>query len=189
MIVVAIWNPKGGQGKTTLSLNLAAAASKLGLKVMVVSRDIQDDDMSDYGNGTHMFQLASKLPNEKPDVDLVVVDHPAQDFNAPEADRVVCPIVPCSVDYKVYVNARNVLVDAEKEIIEVVNKGDMRIKEERDFMILMRKQGASCIKNRNIFKKAHNQMKTVFDTSFDKTGKIGEPRAEVEGLLARVLAP
>lgn len=188
MIIVAVWNPKGGQGKTTCSLNLAAAGSKLGLKVLVVSRDVQDDDLQDLVSGTYKFKIASKMPNEKPDADLVIVDHPAQDFNPPEAHRVVCPIVPCKVDYKVYAKAKPILEEAGKEIIEVVNKGDMRIKNEREFMILMRKRGASAITQRSIFSNAHNENKTIFDSSYNKTSKIGEPRAQVEGLLARILA-
>ena len=32
-----------------MTINLAAAASKLGLITLVVSRDVQDDDMSVFG--------------------------------------------------------------------------------------------------------------------------------------------
>ena len=189
MILAAIWNPKGGQGKTTLSLNLAAAASKLGLRVMVISADVQDDDLEEIGQGgRYTFDIVRKMPAVKPEVDLVLVDHPAQDFNVPAAHRVVCPIVPCKVDYKVYAKQKPRLIEAGKDIIEVVNRGDIRVKEEKEFMILMRKQGATCVKSRSVFGAAHNDNRTIFDSAYTKHPKIQEPRADIEHLLARILA-
>ncbi|WP_223823752.1 ParA family protein [Candidatus Enterovibrio escicola] len=189
MKIVAIWNPKGGQGKTTISLNLAAAASKLGLKTVVISRDIQDDEaMKEFGRGSYPFDIYQGVPRDKPDADLIIIDHPAGDRNAPETTKVICPIVPCKLDYRTYSQSKHVLTDSGKEIIEVCSRGDMRVRDEREFIRLMRKQGASSVRRRSTFVNAHNTNKTIFDKSFDRVGKIGEPRAEIEGLLARALS-
>ena len=39
--LVSIWNPKGGQGKSMLAMNLAGAAIELGLKPLVICQDPQ----------------------------------------------------------------------------------------------------------------------------------------------------
>lgn len=185
MKIASIWNPKGGQGKTTITLNLAAAAAKLGLNVMVVSRDIQDDDMSMFSNGEHPFIIRQSLPAEKPNADLVLIDYPAGYREKPDSHVVVCPVVPCRLDYAAYIKAKPILEGCN--IIEVCNRGDMRRKDEREFILFMRKDGASVVRNRSVFINAHNQNKTIFDSAFVKTTRIGESRAEIEGILARVL--
>ena len=38
---VSIWNPKGGQGKSMIAINLAAAAVQIGLKPVLVDQDLQ----------------------------------------------------------------------------------------------------------------------------------------------------
>jgi chromosome partitioning protein len=183
--IASIWNPKGGQGKTTMTINLAAAASKLGLITLVVSRDVQDDDMSVFGQGDFPFTIVESLPSEKPNADLVLIDYPAGYREKPDSHVVVCPVVPCRLDYAAYIKARHILDGCD--VIEICNRGDMRRKDERDFILLMRKDGASVVRNRAVFINAHNQSKTIFDSDFAKTTRIGESRAEIEGVLARVL--
>jgi chromosome partitioning protein len=183
--IASIWNPKGGQGKTTITLNLAAAASKLGLATLVISRDIQDDDMSAFGRGEHPFTILQSLPPEKPNVDLVLIDYPAGYRERPDSHVVVCPVVPCRLDYAAYIKAKPILDGCD--IIEICNRGDMRRKDERDFILFMRKDGASVVRSRAVFINAHNQNKTIFDSAFAKTTRIGESKAEIEGVLARVL--
>jgi chromosome partitioning protein len=38
--LVNIWNPKGGQGKSMIAINLAAAAVQMGLKPLVICQDM-----------------------------------------------------------------------------------------------------------------------------------------------------
>ena len=44
--LVSIWNPKGGQGKSTLAINLAASSVELGLKPLVICQDPQGTVLS-----------------------------------------------------------------------------------------------------------------------------------------------
>ncbi|HFE64796.1 hypothetical protein B1H10_08135 [candidate division KSB1 bacterium 4484_188] len=49
MITIAILNLKGGVGKTTISMNLGAALSRLGKKVLLVDMDSQNDLTQNLG--------------------------------------------------------------------------------------------------------------------------------------------
>tara|TARA_Y100000588_G_C14061928_1_gene841832 strand:- start:479 stop:1036 length:558 start_codon:yes stop_codon:yes gene_type:complete len=185
--MISVWNPKGGQGKTSISLSIAAAAVKLGLKTVVISQDIQDDEsMKAFGNGDYKFEILQGMPSEKPDADLVIIDHPAGDRNPPVSDRVICPIVPCKIDYKTYVNAKHVLEG--KTVVEVVSRGDIRVQDNKEFTTLMRKNGASVVSRCSAFERAHNGSGTIFDSKFNKINRVNNARAEIEALLARGLA-
>ncbi|UKA12946.1 ParA family protein [Photobacterium damselae] len=189
MRIAAVWNPKGGQGKTTLSVNLAACASKLGLKVILISKDIQDDEgMTAYGDGDYKFTVMQGIPHERPDADLIIIDHPAGDRNPPEANIVVVPVVPCKLDYRTYMNAKHILEDGTKTIIEVVSKVDVRVREQKLFAVEMRKQGASHVKQRSCFSDAFNNDVTIFEKAWTTKPRIVESRTEIDALLARILA-
>ena len=54
MKVVSVWNPKGGQGKSMIAINLAAAAVEIGLKPLVIDTDLQGTSM--------LFHQAGNLP-------------------------------------------------------------------------------------------------------------------------------
>ena len=54
--LISIWNPKGGQGKTMLAINLAAAAvMKLGLKSLLICQDQQGTSMLYFKAGNLPF--------------------------------------------------------------------------------------------------------------------------------------
>ena len=55
--LISIWNPKGGQGKSMLAINLAAASVELGLKVIVVCQDPQGTSI--------LYVKTDKQPKDK----------------------------------------------------------------------------------------------------------------------------
>ena len=83
MKVVSVWNPKGGQGKSLIALNLAAAAvSELELKPLVICRDPQGTAMLSYAKGNLPFDVKPSYPKGAAKYDLVIADHVASDLGS-----------------------------------------------------------------------------------------------------------
>ncbi|NDA91228.1 MAG: hypothetical protein EBY20_10100 [Alphaproteobacteria bacterium] len=61
MKLVSIWNPKGGQGKSTLAINLAAASVELGLKPLVICQDPQGTSLLYYKSGNLPFEVIDSV--------------------------------------------------------------------------------------------------------------------------------
>lgn len=75
MLPITVYNQKGGQGKSTVTRDLAGTFSELGLKVLIVDFDAQDKSVSNYLN----------VDDDKrnPDADhiaLHLIDQPKGDF-------------------------------------------------------------------------------------------------------------
>ena len=103
MKIASIWNPKGGQGKSMISINLAAAAVEIGLKPIVIDRDEQGTSMLYYQAGNLPFPVLPNYPKNAPDVDLVLVDHMANDRDIPAPPLLVIPVMPKRSQYAAYV--------------------------------------------------------------------------------------
>ena len=114
--VVGIWNPKGGQGKSMLAINLAAAAIDLGIKPIVICQDQQGTSMNYYKEGNLNFTVISKIPKEKPDAELIIIDYQASDWEIPEIpEYLVMPLKPARDQYATYKEAYNRAIEADKK--------------------------------------------------------------------------
>ncbi|MCK4577195.1 MAG: AAA family ATPase, partial [Candidatus Marinimicrobia bacterium] len=71
MISIAILNQKGGSGKTTTSVNLAAALGELGRRVLVVDMDPQASATQWFGIRRPGRGVTDLFINEVPLLDLV----------------------------------------------------------------------------------------------------------------------
>ncbi|WP_327054147.1 ParA family protein [Halomicrococcus gelatinilyticus] len=76
MISYTVWSEAGGVGKTTMSVNLAAAHARRGQRVLVVDMDPQDGSITHHFGAEHL--------RSDPDVDNIVrhmVERPKGEFD------------------------------------------------------------------------------------------------------------
>lgn len=187
MKIVSVWNPKGGQGKTMLSINIAAAAVELDLKPLVICRDPQGTATLYSNAGNLPYPVIQQIPQEAPDVDLVIFDHPAEDWNVPPAKLLVMPVIPRRDQYATYVEAFEKASAAGKEIITVVTGGDTRRTSERRIVQALRQRGAFVIKDSSAIVNAAEGYLHVFHPTLNREYEINERRGEFQAILSAVL--
>jgi len=112
--VIAVVNQKGGAGKTTISLNLAAALADTGARVLLIDADPQHtaSDWSAVREKAPPFVLIGlpqpvlhrDVPKLATDYDYVVIDGPPRNYEVTRsaiaaADLVVIPVQPSGADF------------------------------------------------------------------------------------------
>ena len=185
--IVSIWNPKGGQGKSLLSVNLAAAAVEMGIKPLVICQDPQGTSMNYYRGGNLNFEVVSEPPQERPDADIIFFDHQASDWEVPNTHLILMPLKPARDQYATYIDAYKRASDLGRQIITVVTDGkDHRASEKStsDFLI---GQGAFVIPASGVFSRAAEEYRTIFDPDMSKAYKIKERRQDVMRILGALL--
>ena len=188
MIATSVWNPKGGQGKSTVAVNLAAAAVDRGLSALVIDRDPQGTSMLFSQGGRLPFAVVGSYPDNAPTIDLVVIDHMAQDQQVPRAQRIVMPVMPKRAQYAAYRVARLNAEAQGKRVITVVINGDRRRTNERTLILALRNEGALEIRASGAFSRAEDDYRTIFDPELDRVYRINERRVEFHALLDEVMA-
>ncbi len=110
---IAIFNQKGGVGKTTTNINLAACLAKLGKKVLVVDIDPQGNTTSGLGISKREleYSLYDALTGNVEDIDKVIIKTGMENLY----------ILPASAD----------LAGAEVELVNV-DKRESRLKDVLD---------------------------------------------------------
>lgn len=184
---VSVWNPKGGQGKSMVAINLAAAAVELGLRPVVIDRDEQGTSVLYRQAGNLPFDVLPDYPRAAPDVDLVLVDHMANDRDIPRPPLLVMPVIPKRSQYAAYVEALKQAEGAGKRIITVVTNGDRRREAERAVVLALRQRGAFEIRASGIFSRADNDYRTIYDPALNGAYGVRERRNEFAAILAAVL--
>ena len=187
MKVISVWNPKGGQGKSMISINLAAAAVEIGLKPVVIDRDPEQGTARLYANSRFAFDILGDYPRNAPDVDLVIVDHMATDRDSPLPPVVVVPVIPKRTQFAAYKNALPILEAENKRVITVVTGGDKRRSDERNAVIALKQSGAFEIPQSVVFTHAENNLTTVFDAKLNRVYGVRERRIDFAAILAAAL--
>ncbi|WP_144392808.1 AAA family ATPase [Pleionea sediminis] len=159
---VSLWSPKGGVGKTTLALNLAAAAYASGKKAIVCDLDPQQSAVDVFNDKQLSFSVFKGMPPVTPYGDIIFYDLPPRVDIQIEGDLVVVPMRACVLDIRaVNKSIRHV---RHKQILKCVNAVDVRRHDERMLAMRMYSEGAFLIKDRSIYSRAISMGKTVFDT-------------------------
>ena len=187
MKIASIWNPKGGQGKSMVSINLAAAAVEIGLKPIVIDRDEQGTSMLYHQAGNLPFEVLPDYPKASPDVDLVLIDHMANDRDMPRPVLLVMPVMPKRSQYAAYVEALKYAEKTDKRIITIVTNGDMRRIQERNVVLALKQRGAFEVRASGVFSRADNEYRTIFDPSMNTAYAIKDRRHEFSAILSAVL--
>lgn len=136
MKIVALISQKGGSGKTTLSLNLAIAASRTGKQVVLIDLDPQQsavrwarlrqstEPVIISGHAPNLAQLVERARAAK--ADLVVIDtapksESASLVAAKLADLIIIPCQPSSLDLDAVADTVNIVKLAGKPATFVLN--------------------------------------------------------------------
>lgn len=185
--IIAIWNPKGGQGKSMLAINLAAAACEIGLKPLVICQDQQGTSMLYYKAGNLPFEVMNEIPQTKPDADLIILDHQASDWEVPQTNLLLMPLKPARDQYATYIDAFKRAQDKGKDIITVVTDGQAHRASEKATSDFLQSKGAHVIPSSGVFSRAAEEYRTIFDPALNKAYKVAERRREISKVLGAVL--
>ncbi len=186
-IFINIWNPKGGQGKSMLSINLAAAAVHAGLKPIVICQDPQGTSCMLHAGGKLPFNVISNIPKTRPNADLVIIDHQASDWTLPKGQLILMPVKPARTQYKTYVDAKKLAEQSNKQIITVVTDAQHHRADENATAKILAEKGALQIPSSGVFSRADAQLTTIFDKCMDKAYKIRQRRAEFLKILDAIV--
>ena len=185
--LVSIWNPKGGQGKSMLAINLASASLEIGIKPMVICQDQQGTSINYYREGNLPFEVLGQVPQERPNVDIIFFDHQASDWEVPDTELLVMPLKPARDQFATYIDAYKRAEDNGKKIITVVTDGQSHRASEKSTTEYLKGQGAFVIPSSGVFSRAAEEYRSIFDTALNKAYKIGERRREISSILGAIL--
>ncbi len=185
--IVSIWNPKGGQGKSMLAINLAASAFDMGLKPLVICQDQQGTSMLYYREGNLPFEVIGDIPQEKPDADLVIFDHQASDWEVPDTTLLVMPLKPARDQFATYIDAFKRAHAKNKDIITVVTDGKDQRPQERATSKYLKGEGAFVIPSSGVFSRASEEYRSIFDGALDRAYKVKERRNDIKKILGAIL--
>ena len=185
--LVSIWNPKGGQGKSMLAINLAAASVELGLKPLLICQDQQGTSMLYFKAGNLLFEVMDTIPITRPNADIIFFDHQASEWSVPNNHTLVMPLKPARDQYATYIDAYKRAEALGKQIITIVTDGQEHRASEKETTEYLRGKGAFIIPASGVFSRAASQYLTVFDAKMNKAYKVRERRAEISKILGAIL--
>lgn len=188
MKLVATWAPKGGTGKTTMTLNVAAAAVRRGLKPLVICRDPQGSALLFSQEGALPFPVIESIPDKKPKgIDLVLFDCVAADWSLPGQNVIMMPTLPTRDSHRVYLGAKAQAEKSNKTVVPILNRLNSSRADERNAATAMKRGGGFTVADSTAFGRAAADWTTIFDDRLSKAYKVNERRNEMLLILDKLL--
>lgn len=147
--VIAVVSQKGGAGKTTISLNLAAALADTGARVLLIDADPQHtaSDWSAVREKAPPFMLIGlpqpvlhrDVPKLAADYDYVVIDGPPRNYEVTRsaiaaADLVLIPVQPSGADFW-----------ASRETVKLAQEANAFKETQKSVFVVSRRKGQTAL--------------------------------------------
>ncbi len=190
--LISVFSPKGGVGKTTISLHLADALSQQNKKVLVYDSDTQKALTEVFQHSEELsFTVTDQSPSSIDDFDYVIVDFPPSLANLTReqrtildrSDHVVSPIRASRLDLMSFKSIKDQI--QEDRLISVLSCYDKRVKDQvqvhdeiaNDFIV---------ISYSSIYSRTINACKTIFSESVKNLYGVKKAQAELLKLVELV---
>ncbi len=186
--LVSTWNPKGGQGKSLLAINLAGAAVGTGYSALVVDLDPQGTAIQYTDNPDLLFPITGRMPESAPEEEIVIFDEQASDWELPSRNLLVMPVRPSRDQFKTFAQAHRVAVESGRKVIVVATGGDVRRELEAEIVDrLVIDYDAHVLPDSGIYTRAANIYTTIFDTRLTSVYGAATARLTMIDVLADIL--
>lgn len=180
---IAVLNPKGGSGKTTLALNLAQGLSLKGKRVLVVDCDPQGSALA----WAHLaeetaFTVGRSLTQG---FDYTLMDMPPTfPKDLPKVDLYLVPTTLDGVSYSVFLRFTDRLKEEGKAFLPIVNRYNKYRAEHRQRLTDDELKQAILIPERAAFASCYGEGLTVYDMNKPHVIKA---RNDIERLIEALL--